>query len=405
MTDEAVGNASRPCPLCSNRLIEPLHEGRFVLPSGHPLDPIVRVVACRKCGFCFNDTPCTREDYDRYYREISKYADPRLSSGAGGSAEDKQRLDETAKQVKEFAGEAEGAILDIGCGGGGLIDSLAAYGWRTLVGMDPALACAAEVCRRGHRGVVGTLDDHPLGAERGFDGVILCHVLEHVRDIAAALAVISRLVNRGGWLYVEVPDAARYGDCLIAPFQDFNLEHINHFSAASLRSLLQSYGWKVVAEGAKTLPLANGRKYPAVFAFARPANPSVAAANSSTRDALVSYVEQSAAAMESIKRIISAQVFGKRVAVWGAGQLTMRLLGETALGDADIVAFVDSNPVHHGRCLAGRAIRPPADLRRHLAPNDPIVIGSLVNLESIEASIRDHGLANPLIRLDSAGAA
>lgn len=77
----------------------------------------------------------------------------------------------------------------------------------------------------------------------------------------------------------------------------------------------------------------------------------------------------------------------------------MRLLGETALGDADIAVFVDSNPVHHGRTLAGRSIVAPHALARHVDADTPIVIGSLVNLESIEASIRDHGLCNPIIRL------
>jgi hypothetical protein len=80
----------------------------------------------------------------------------------------------------------------------------------------------------------------------------------------------------------------------------------------------------------------------------------------------------------------------------------MRLLGETALGQATLLAFVDSNPIHQGRTLAGRPILAPADLGRFIANDTPIVIGSLVNLESIEASIRDLGLANPLMRLSAA---
>lgn len=395
----------RPCPQCNAVTVHEVHEGRFVLPSGHPLDPIVRVVACELCGFCFNDTPCTREAYDRYYRDISKYADPRLSSGAGSNAEDKRRLDETARAIRDFVGSPTVKILDVGCGGGGLLDSLASCSFRSLVGMDPAPACAAEVTRRGHRGVVGTLDAHPLGDDGGFDGIVLSHVLEHIRDISAALASVSRLLNRNGWLYVEVPDAARYEQCMIAPFQDFNLEHINHFSAVSLRLLLSAYGWSIECEGSKTLPLPGGRDYPAVFAFARPARPSSALGNMDTRDALGAYVASSTVAMRRIERGLAAEIFKRQIAVWGVGQFTMRLLGDTPLGDADIVAFVDSNPVHHGRVLAGRSILSPTDLRRNLPPDAPIVIGSLVNLGSIEASIRDHGLPNPLIRLDSAGAA
>jgi hypothetical protein len=365
----------------------------------------VRVVACDRCGFCFNDTRSTREDYDRYYREISKYADPQLSSGSGSSPEDNRRLAETTDVIREFAGTTGGSILDIGCGAGGLLDSLAALGFTTLVGMDPAPACAAEVTRRGHRGIVGTLDDHPLGGDRAFDGIVLSHVLEHVRDVPAALESLRRLLAAGGWLYVEVPDAARYGECLIAPYQDFNLEHINHFSGGSLRNLLAARGWRVAHEASKTLDLGHGRGYPAVYAFARPASPADLEPDLTARHALAAYVTASARRMQAIEPILASELQAGPIVVWGAGQFTMRLLGETSLGAAAIAVFVDSNPIHHGRTLAGRPILAPAELHGHVTAATPIVIGSLVNLESIEAAIRGLGLANPVVRLTAAEAA
>jgi predicted RNA methylase len=385
--------------------VQTIDEGRFVLPAGHPLEPIVRVVACEQCGFCFNDTRCTREDYDRYYRDVSKYADPRLSSGAGASPEDTRRLADTAEAIQDFTDSTSTSILDIGCGAGGLLDGLATLGFKTLVGMDPASACAAEVTRRGHRGVVGTLDDHPLGGDPLFGGIVLSHVLEHVRDVPAALASVRRLLAPDGWLYVEVPDAVRYGECLIAPYQDFNLEHINHFSGGSLRNLLAAHGWHVAREAAKTLDLGHGRGYPAVYAFARPASPAAFEPDPTARHALAAYATESARGMQAIQRMLESHVQAGPIVVWGAGQFTMRLLGETSLGRARIAAFVDSNPIHHGRTLAGRPILPPAELPHHVAAEAPIVIGSLVNLESIEGAIRNLGLANPLGRLTVAVAA
>ena len=405
MTGDPISwNANRPCPQCAAVSVQTVHEGKYVLPTGHPLDPVVRVVACLNCGFCFNDTPCSREDYDRYYREISKYADPRISSGSGAAAEDRTRLASTARAIRDFAGSADQRILDIGCGAGGLLDCLAELGYGALTGMDPAPACVAAVRERGHQGVVGTLDDHPIGPA-AFEGIILSHVLEHVRDVPAALASISRILKPEGWLYVEVPDAVRYGECLIAPLQDFNLEHVNHFSADSLHNILHTHGWKVVHAGAKTLGLPRGLRYPAVFAFARPSSPVRADPDLSTRPALTAYVAQSAESMKAVERILESRVLGRRVAVWGVGQFTMRLLGESMLGRADIAVFVDSNPVHHGRTLAGRPIVAPHALAGHVGTEAPIIIGSLVNLESIEASIRGQGISNPIIRLATIEAA
>ena len=396
--DPKTWNARRPCPQCGGVSVQTIHKGRYILPTYHPLDPVVHVVACTGCGFCFNDTPNTREDYDRDYREMSPYADPRLSRGSGAVSEDRERLRDTARDIRDFAGGTDQRILDIGCGAGGLLDSLAEFGFHSLSGMDPAPACAAAVSERGHRGVVGTLDNHPLDLAE-FDGVILSHVLEHVRDVPAALSSIGRLLTTQGWLYVEVPDADRYGECLIAPFQDFNLEHINHFSTATLHNALNACGWETVRSGSKTLPLPHGRRYPAIFAFSRPTRSLPGLHDFLTRDALGAYVALSAEFMQRIDQTLQRRVAGQRVAVWGVGQLTMRLLGETSLGDADIAVFVDSNPVHHGRTLAGQSIVAPHGLARYVDADTPIVIGSLVNLESIEASIRDQGLCNPIICL------
>jgi hypothetical protein len=55
-----IATSVRPCPQCAGTTVLPIHEGRFVLPEGHPLEPVVRVVACGVCGFCFNDTAFDR---------------------------------------------------------------------------------------------------------------------------------------------------------------------------------------------------------------------------------------------------------------------------------------------------------------------------------------------------------
>ncbi|GCA86292.1 hypothetical protein MiHa_04283 [Microcystis aeruginosa NIES-2522] len=39
------------------------------------------------------------------------------------------------------------------------------------------------------------------------------------------------------------------------------------------------------------------------------------------------------------------------VIVWGTGQLAMKLLAETSLAKANIVAFVDGNPINQGSVI------------------------------------------------------
>lgn len=388
----------RPCPVCGSDIATVLHEGGFVLPEGHPLSGSVSVVTCSKCGFCFNDTSSTAVDFDRYYAEMSKYADPAVSTGAGMSAEDRERLDLTADQICRFSAAENARILDIGCGAGGLLDSLARRGYSDLHGMDPSSRCADRVTASGHHGVVGALTMGMISGHQ-FDGVILCHVLEHVYDLHTASQCIADCMTADGWLYVEVPDARRYGACLIAPFQDFNLEHINHFSIDSLTSFLNVAGWKVADSGEKTLQLPGGNSYPAVFAFARRDHPGSAEVDRLTRSSLEDYVQRSSDELKRIENVLRNDVADRPILAWGVGQLTMRLLGESSLGKANIIAFIDSNPIHQGRKLHGRPVIAPDEISGIGREDVPILLCSLVNLESIEDSVRNRGIRNPLIRL------
>ena len=83
-----------------------------------------------------------------------------------------------------------------------------------------------------------------------FDCVCLTGVLEHLWDVDAAAQALRRLVRRDGIVYIEVPDAGRYLDPYVAPFEDFNTEHVNHFSLGTLQRLAERQGFRVVREEA-----------------------------------------------------------------------------------------------------------------------------------------------------------
>src|SRR4051812_46042549 len=91
--------AGRPCEICGNSQVEILHHQRFILPENHPLPDNFDIVSCRTCEFVYADTAGTRDAYDRYYGEYSKYADQGTSTGGGGSSADQTRLKETAELI------------------------------------------------------------------------------------------------------------------------------------------------------------------------------------------------------------------------------------------------------------------------------------------------------------------
>ena len=236
-----------------------------------------------------------------------------------------------------------------------------------------------------------------------FDGLILSHVLEHVQDLAAALSSIRRLMNPGALVYFEVPDAARYAECLAAPFQDFNTEHINHFSLHSLRQLCEHHGLRVQISGTKTFLAGPRMPYPATYGFFLRDSSSPARVgwrkDPELRQKIGDYITASQAMMDNIEiKLRGALKNSPEVIVWGTGQLAMKLLSETCLGKAAIVAFVDGNPVNHGQMLLGRPILAPSQI---LHFSQPIVITSILHGSEIALGIREQlKLANPIILID-----
>jgi ubiquinone/menaquinone biosynthesis C-methylase UbiE len=100
-----------------------------------------------------------------------------------------------------------GAVLDAGCGSGGLIRKLAPRhaDW-TWTGVDSsALACALARERTGGRAVLeASVTALPFAAEH-FDAVVSADVLYHLDDDAAALRETARVLRPGGQLVANVP--------------------------------------------------------------------------------------------------------------------------------------------------------------------------------------------------------
>jgi SAM-dependent methyltransferase len=391
----------RNCPVCDGTDGEVLHTQKFILSDNHPLRDGYDVVHCVRCGFCFADTVATQRDYDEFYANFSKYTDNKTSTGGGGTPTDLGRIREMAAEIERIKWDRAARILDIGCANGGLLGELRALGFTRLCGIDPSSACVAQTrAASGAEGFAGTLFNMPEEAGT-FDGVVLSHVLEHVRDLKPALMGLRRFMNPGAWLYVETPDATHYKDCLTSPFQDFNTEHINHFSPASMLNLLGQSGFFPSSHGQKTIFSAPNMPYPALFVLAELA-PAHAPAMAITKDdelknALLDYIAISRRVMDGMEAQLQAVISRHpRLIVWGTGQLTMKLLAETSLARANIVAFADSNPANQGKLLRGVPVVAPKSLT---AGDIPILVASTINAEAILESIRQLNLPNPTIRL------
>jgi SAM-dependent methyltransferase len=389
---------SRECPVCDGREAERLHSQRFVLPDEKNLAAAYDVVVCARCGAAFADTPVTQRQYDELYARQSRYA-AGPAAHATDNDRDTARFREMAAEIQRVVPDRSARILDVGCANGQMLAALSALGYTRLVGTDPSPGCVEQAdAIPGVCAYVGSLSDVP-DAEAPSDLVILSQVLEPVRDVKPALDYVRRFLGRGARIYVEVPDASRYAQFAWSPFQDFNSEHINHFSLASLANLFRQCGLRLDRAGAKDILSAPGMPYPAIYAFAsvEEGAPQAIERDSGLEAALRKYVDTSSRLMAEIDaRLTPALAGGAPVIVWGTGELTAKLLADTVLSRANVVGFVDSNPVNQGRLLRGLPIQAPADLE----PGDAIIVAaSILHYTSIVQAIRALGLSNPVLGL------
>ncbi|WP_263139207.1 methyltransferase domain-containing protein [Pseudomonas sp. RIT-PI-AD] len=376
----------RACPLCAARQVTGLRAMRLVQPSGSPLPGEYDLVACDVCDFVYADTAATQGDYDRYYAHCAKYAAAN-ASGSGEAASDNRRLADAAERVARLLPRADSPWLDLGCGRGGLLAAVARRGFDGGRGLDPDPGCAALGARQGLKIHAGTLDRvAQLFTGQRFELIVLSHVAEHLRDLSL-LQPLREQLTASGRLYIEVPDAGRYGEHPRTPFYYVDSEHINHFGPASLQVLARELGFAALALERFVLPLDDRSGYPALAL--------IAGQGSGVPPAAPEVVSHMRAYLEACERQAAVRIEpplpeGREVLVWGAGSMAQRLLGLGAFEGLALAAFLDNDPNKQGRQLAGRPIlTPAAGLAAHA--DAPLLICAAVEHRQIEAECRAFG--------------
>lgn len=146
------------------------------------------------------------------------------------------------RSVRRAKTSKENAILDLGCGSGRLIRSLAGAGYRRLTGVDPFIS--GDIEEAGYRVLKREYD----AIEGQYDLVMMHHSLEHMADQNQVVARMFELTRPGGRMLIRIPtiDCEAYetygGDWIqIDPPRHFYLH-----SRQSVRQLVERAGFRIV---------------------------------------------------------------------------------------------------------------------------------------------------------------
>jgi len=256
------------------------------------------------------------------------------------------------------------SLIEVGCGKGYFLEVLLAHGF-DIIGMDPA-----------YEGTNPRVVRQPFQPGSGYhaDGIILRHVLEHVRDPVSFLQAI-RDANGGGTIYIEVPCFDWI--CEHRVWFDVFYEHVNYFRLADLQRMFgtvfeagrlfgEQYLYVVADLGSLRTPVAD---------------PSSAAAFPA--DFLASVNKQAAAVKAGA---------GRGTAIWGGASkgVIFALMMERAGVQVDLA--VDINPAKQGRYLpvTGVKVHAPDDAMKALPATSNIFVMNGNYLGEIRAATQDR---------------
>jgi len=391
---------NRVCDICKSNEFKLLFKQKFEVMSRHSTLNGYDVVLCKQCGFVYANNIPNQKYFDNYYKNMSKYENKNYFIKE--SKYDIKRFLQIYYYFESFIKSKNESILEIGSASGELLSILKEKGYINILGMDPSPVCA-HIAKQSLNidTFIGSIDDVYKLTEQ-FNTLILVGVLEHIRDLNTSLNKIKELLLPNGRIFIVVPDASQYYNGKDAPFQEFSIEHINFFGQLSLNNLFRKHGFKKLLSMQSSIEPNYNTITPIITAVYElkefEKDSSIEEKDTVTKEGIIKYIEKSKQIEKKIKYKINSIVkSNKKIFIWGTGSHTLHLLAVSNLSNANILAYIDSNPRYQGQKIKGIPIISPEEINGR---PEPIMISSWVYQHEIEKQIREElHCDNELIRL------
>jgi 2-polyprenyl-3-methyl-5-hydroxy-6-metoxy-1,4-benzoquinol methylase len=259
-----------PCPLCGSTESELVFESRNML---FGTDERASMRRC-PCGLCLTNPQPFGEALARYYQTQEYYTHDagrsltarlksvsqrwQLRGPLAAARRSLERCTDLQRFTSRFATDSFALrrgqrLLDFGCGSGDVAALCVGLGMEVF-GVEPDPKARDAAAARGLKAAPSLKELVPDG--RGFDRIILRHVLEHVPDPVATLRELGERLTAHGRLLVAVPNveahqARVFGEAWIGYDMP---RHLWHFSARTLGSAATAAGLGAIVM--KTVELA-----------------------------------------------------------------------------------------------------------------------------------------------------
>lgn len=208
-----------------------------------------RVLECDSCRFGIVDPIPGEEELNRLYNSAEYFATHMQYDYENIQDEQIEKLvTQTGKFHERYLSKyltSNARILEIGTGGGFALKYFKNKGY-TVTGVETSTA--SVIFAKERLGIdIKQVPFEDFKENALFDVIILNHVLEHFTNLPGVMKLIVSKLNKGGILYVRVPNHDSYDRRVFKlnwpaylPF------HISYFSKKSLVKLFDNFGIEVL---------------------------------------------------------------------------------------------------------------------------------------------------------------
>jgi 2-polyprenyl-3-methyl-5-hydroxy-6-metoxy-1,4-benzoquinol methylase len=205
---------------------------------------------CTRCGCAQNPTDQQwlgeiKEIYGKYSIYQQGSGNEQFVFTGGQPVARSARLMEMTSPFLDLS--AQGRLLDFGCANGGLLRNFARLNsnW-TMVGFEVDDKHKQEI------EAIAAVESFSSGSVESIPGrfnlITMSHVLEHLPLPASTLSELSQKLTAGGYLLIQVPDAAQN------PFDLVIADHCSHFTLHGLKQLVANAGYRIVVATTDWVP-------------------------------------------------------------------------------------------------------------------------------------------------------
>ena len=227
-------------------------ERHFLVPGVKDLDR--KWYNCNDCKVCFSVPRLNKKDIDYMYANYrsesfrgetpDEYFD-RITNYSPEESENHQKVQWIINNINKEWNPSK--IIDIGCGGGVLLDTLRrSFEKASLYGIEPTESYAQLASRR-----TGAKINNGYFHKKSFPNCIFnlitcCQVLEHIDDLKMFVSDLKKITDKSSFIYIEVPDIRDFDKLPLNHFIFSEPSHLWYFSSEFLDPFFISNGFDIL---------------------------------------------------------------------------------------------------------------------------------------------------------------